>query len=76
MGEVDRRGRLAEEVFSYRAGKDGVVSIAWHGRPMTTLRGRAAARFLAPVAGLDPRAAQLEMAKATGNFKRGNERPG
>jgi len=76
MGGIDRRGRLEEEVFSYRAGKDGVVSISWHGRAVTTLRGRAAARFLARVAGLGPREAQLEMAKATGNFKRGNERPG
>jgi hypothetical protein len=76
VGDVDRRGRFAEEVFSYRAGKDGVVSIAWHGRPVTTLRGRAAERFLARVAGLAPREAQLVMAKVTGNFKRGNERRG
>ena len=76
MGGVDRRGRLAEEAFAYRVGKDGVVSIAWRGRPVTTLRGRAAERFLARVEGLESREARLVMARVTGNFKRGNERLG
>ncbi|MDV6375995.1 hypothetical protein [Deinococcus arenicola] len=34
-----------------------------------------AERFLKRVAGLEDHAAQLLMARATGNFKRGNERP-
>ena len=62
------------EVFSFRENADGVVSIRFHGRPVTTLRGKAAARFLTRVAASDAAGAQLEMAKATGNFKRGNER--
>lgn len=60
--------------FNYRAHKDGTVRIAWHGRVVTTLAGKEAARFLARVKGADPAAARMAMAKATGNFKRGNER--
>lgn len=76
MGGIDRRGRLDEEPFSYRAGKDGTVAIAWRGRRVTTLKGATAGDFLRRIAGLDAGAAQLVMAKATGNFKRGNERRG
>jgi chloramphenicol 3-O-phosphotransferase len=70
---VDRRGVLDEEVFTYRAAKDKVF-IAWRGKPVMTLKGREAERFLARIDGLDGKAAQLVMAKITGNFKRGNER--
>ena len=63
-----------ETVFSSRAHKDGTVRIAYRGRVVTTLAGNDAARFLSRVAGADTAQAQLVMAKATGNFKRGNER--
>lgn len=49
------------------------VSITHHGRPATTLRGAAAARFLREVEAGDP---QQLMARLTGNYKRGNERRG
>jgi hypothetical protein len=62
------------ERFSWRANREGVVTICWSDRPVTVLRGRAALRFLARIDGRDDAAAQLEMAKVTGNFKRGNER--
>ncbi|HEU4325953.1 MAG TPA: hypothetical protein VFS21_22625 [Roseiflexaceae bacterium] len=65
-----------EPVFAYRTSKDGKVFISWHGRTVTTLAGPAAQRFLARVAAGDDAAAQLEMARVTGNFKRGNERLG
>jgi hypothetical protein len=74
MDNVDKRGRLEEATFSYREGKDGKVFVSWMGRQVQTLKGDAAARFLERVARLDGREAQLLMAKATGNFKRGNER--
>lgn len=64
---------LDELPFSYRAAKDGAVFVAYQGKTVTILRGKDAARFLARVAGADERAAQLAMAKVTGNFKRGNE---
>jgi antitoxin (DNA-binding transcriptional repressor) of toxin-antitoxin stability system len=52
------------------------VQISHRGKPVTRLRGEAAARFLARVRGLEADAAQQLMARATGNFKRGNERRG
>lgn len=70
MGEIDRRGVLDGEIFSYRALKDGKVLIYWYEKHVTTLAGRDAAKFLARIAGLDGKAAQLIMAKVTGNFKR------
>ena len=62
------------EAFAFETRQDGTVSIRFHGRPVTTLRGKSATRFLTRVASTDAAGAQLEMAKATGNFKRGNER--
>ncbi len=62
------------EDFSYHALKDGTVRIAYRGKVVTTLAGKDAVRFLARVDGAGPEQAQLAMAKATGNFKRGNER--
>ena len=63
-----------DEVFSYVATKDGKVFISWQGRTVTTLAGDGAARFLARADGLDAKGLQQLMARATGNFKRGNER--
>jgi hypothetical protein len=74
MSEIDRRNRFAEELFAYRAINDGSVFISCQGKTVTTLRGKAAERFLAKIDGLDARAAQLAMAKAIGHFKHGNER--
>ena len=62
------------DAFSFRALKDGTVRIAFRGKAVTTLAGKAATRFLARVDGAGPDQAQLAMAKVTGNFKRGNER--
>lgn len=70
------RASLDHEPFSYHATRDGVVSIRFHGRTVTTLRGTAAAKFLTRVESGDAAAAQLAMAKATGHFKHGNERRG
>ncbi|MFO1317716.1 MAG: hypothetical protein U1F58_19140 [Burkholderiales bacterium] len=60
--------------FSFRAMKAGDVAIARQGRVVTVLRGAAARRFLAAVAGATADAAQRVMARATGNYRRGNER--
>lgn len=60
--------------FSFRATKAGAVAIARGGRVVTVLRGDAARRFLAAVAGASADAAQQAMARATGNYRRGNER--
>ncbi len=66
---------LADEEFSYRATKDGRVLISRHGRRVVVLAGAKATRFLASAESLDGEALQLLLARVTGNFKRGNERP-
>lgn len=76
MTQIDKRSTFDEEPFAYETIKDGRVLIYWQGRHVTTLKGAKAQKFLSQVAGLDDRAAQLVMAKVTGNFKRGNERQG
>jgi hypothetical protein len=70
---IDKRNRLDEAVFSYRAGKDKVL-LFWNGKQVMTLKGKHAQKFLSKIADLDGKAAQLVMAKVTGNFKHGNER--
>ncbi len=60
--------------FSYATRADGSIVISYRAAPVTILRGRSAERFAARLEGTDaPRAQQL-MARATGNFKRGNQR--
>lgn len=55
--------------FEFEVMSDAVV-IRHHGRKATILRGAVAARFLADAEAGDP---QELMARATGNYKRGNE---
>jgi len=61
----------APEGFEFALRKSGEVAIFHHGRLATTLRKETAARFLKDVTTGDP---QELMARATGNYKRGNER--
>lgn len=56
--------------------KDGSVRISYGGRVVTTVAGDQAKRLVQALASADGRAAQLLLAKATGNFRRGNERRG
>jgi hypothetical protein len=65
-----------ENQFQWSQAKDGTVTVYWHARPVTTLRGASAARFVTRISVADGNGAQLLMAKVTGNFKRGNERSG
>jgi hypothetical protein len=65
---------LADEPFSYLTRADGTVVIRYHGAPVTLLRGKAADRFTTRLGASDSAGAQQLMARATGNFKRGNER--
>lgn len=62
-----------EEVFSCKITKDKKVFISWYGKQVTTLSGNKADNFIADIEEADEIEAQLIMAKATGNFKRGNE---
>lgn len=74
MGEIDKRGVLDDEIFSYQTLKNGNVFIYWREKLVTTLAGKDARKFLAKIESLDGKDAQLVMAKATGHFKHGNER--
>jgi hypothetical protein len=65
--------RIAEQ-FSYRVTKDRKVLIYWQGRRVVVITGARAQKLLAELPGMDPAQEQLALAKATGNFKRGNER--
>jgi hypothetical protein len=70
----DQRNKLDEEPFDYRISKDGKVFITWHGKQVMILKDLGARKFLKSIDGLSGKAAQLVMAKITGNFKHGNER--
>jgi hypothetical protein len=65
---------LADEPFSWLARADGAIVIRYRQAPVTLLRGRIAERFATRMASADGATAQQLMARATGNFKRGNER--
>lgn len=66
---------MADEAlgFSYRERGSDIVILRDNG-PVTVLRGRQAEKFRHSVARLDEHGAQQLMARATGNYKRGNER--
>ncbi|CRK61151.1 hypothetical protein [Alloactinosynnema sp. L-07] len=66
---------LQEDPFDWRETKDGQVLISRGGRTVTTVRGPAAAALLGKLARTDEDGAQQLLARATGNYKRGNERP-
>lgn len=71
---IDKRGKLEEEVFTYKITKEKKVFISWHGKQVTSLNGKKAEAFMAAIKDADDKTSQLMMAKATGHFKHGNER--
>jgi adenine/guanine phosphoribosyltransferase-like PRPP-binding protein len=72
---VDRRGRLGEQPFTIRVTRDKVL-VSFRGRQVATLVGPQAEAVRAAAAAGDEAQVQLLVARATGNFKRGNERRG
>lgn len=66
-------GGLANNPFDYRITHSGEIHVSRGGRTVTVVRGQTAAK-LATQLGQDPAADQLLLAKATGNYRRGNER--
>lgn len=74
MPDEGARGGLDGSPFTAREGKDGKVFIYWHGTQARVLKGEKARSFLLRMAKLSAQDQQLEMARVTGNFKRGNER--
>ena len=59
--------------FSFTSTAKGTVFIEREGQRVTTLRADRARRFLAMAGSIDAEGQQQLMARATGNYKRGNE---
>lgn len=75
MGNIDKRKRLEKEVFTYRVTKNNMVFIDYHGRQVTTLKGKEAEKILNKInQASSDHEVQLILAKVTGQFKRGNEK--
>ncbi|KZZ85758.1 hypothetical protein [Bacillus sp. SJS] len=75
MKEIDKRNRLDEKPFSFQIAKNQSVFLFCNGKQVKIVKGREAEKFLARIhLAKDEREIQLILAKATGNFKRGNER--
>jgi len=69
---------MAGERFSYRITKNGKLFVYWHGtdgKRQIVLKGARAEKLIGELPVMDHEAQQLALARATGNFKRGNERP-
>jgi hypothetical protein len=60
--------------FGYRVTRDGRVFVTFRGRHVVTVAGGKGQQLAAALAETDGEQEQLLLAKATGNFKRGNER--
>lgn len=75
MGDIDKRNRLDEALFSYKVTKNNTVLIDYYGKQVKLLKGKDAEKILEKIKiAEDEKAVQLILAKITGNFKRGNER--
>ena len=59
--------------FTWRVTKAGQVLVSRGGRQVVTVSGSAAARLI-PLLGIDDDTDQDLLARATGNYRRGNER--
>jgi hypothetical protein len=69
---------MGKEQFSYRITKNGKIFDYWHGKQgkrEIVLKGARAARLIRDLPTMNPEEQQLALARSTGNFKRGNERP-
>lgn len=62
------------EGFTFLERKSGVVELRHFGMLAALLRGHQAEKFLARASGATDLELQHHMARATGNYKRGNER--
>jgi hypothetical protein len=69
---------MDKEQFSYRISKNGKLFVNWlgkQGKREIVLKDSRADKLLRELLVMDPEQRQLALARATGNFKRGNERP-
>ena len=69
---------MGKEQFSYRFTKNGKVFVYWqgkNGKREIVMKGARAERLIRELPAMDTEQQQLALARATGNFKRGNESP-
>lgn len=71
---IDKRKMLESEPFSYQITKEKKVRLFYKEKEVKMLSGNAAMRFIEKINTLPANEQQLVMAKATGNFKHGNEK--
>ena len=71
---TDRRGRLESDPYVHRISADGSIRITRGGRVVALVGGDPGRRLAARLAGAGPKAVQLELARATGQYRHGNER--
>lgn len=76
MSDIDKRDRLKDNPFSFRATQSGKVFISWQNRQIKVLSENESSKFLARINGKSEFEQQLELAKVTGHFKHGNEKKG
>jgi hypothetical protein len=67
---------LDDDPFDWQVTKSGQLLVSRGGRVVTTVRGQAAAKLQARLEQAAGDQAQHLLARATGNYKRGNERHG
>jgi hypothetical protein len=65
---------MGNELFSYEIHKDDVVRVFWENRCVLTLGGSRGKKLAARLAAADDGEVQGLLQRATGNFRRGNER--
>lgn len=74
MSNIDNRGRLQENPFSYKMTKANKIIIFYENRQIMILSEASSMRLHKRMNGKSDFDIQMELAKVTGNFKRGNER--
>jgi len=63
-----------DPAFAYRISKDGSVRISRAGAVVSVVAGERARRLVSKLQRADPDETQQLLARATGNYRRGNER--
>lgn len=74
MGNIDNRDRLKENPFSYKMTKALKTIIFYEGKQIKILSEKETKKLSARIQNKSEFDIQLELAKITGNFKRGNEK--
>ncbi len=66
---------VAFQEFDYRITKEGRVRVFRAGRLVKQLGDKESRRFVGRISALPEDKIQIELARVTGNYRRGNERP-